>query len=92
MVTGASAGVGRATAHAFAIEGARIGLIARDLARLEATRREVEELGGKALVVSADVADADAIEAAAAGIEQQLGPIDVWVNNAMTSAFRRSKK
>ncbi|CAN5644719.1 SDR family oxidoreductase [soil metagenome] len=92
VINGASAGVGRATAHAFAKEGSHIGLIARGMERLEAARREVEELGGKALVVSADVADADAIEAAAATIEQQLGPIDVWVNNAMTSVFSPVKE
>ncbi len=92
VVTGASAGVGRATAHAFAKEGAHIGLIARGAERLEAARREVEELGGKAVIVAADVADADAIEAAAATIEQQLGPIDVWVNNAMTSVFSPVKE
>ncbi len=92
VITGASAGVGRATAHAFAKEGAHIGLIARGAERLEAARREVEELGGKAVIVAADVADADAIEAAAATIEQQLGPIDVWVNNAMTSVFSPVKE
>ncbi|MEX1048406.1 MAG: SDR family NAD(P)-dependent oxidoreductase [Akkermansiaceae bacterium] len=87
VITGASAGVGRATAHAFAREGARIGLIARGQERLEATRREVEELGGQALVLMADVADADAVEAAAREVENHFGPIDVWVNNAMVSVF-----
>ena len=92
VITGASAGVGRATAQAFAREGAHIGLIARGEERLEATRREVEERGGKALVISVYVADASAIESAAATIEQQLGPIDVWVNNAMTSVFSPVKE
>lgn len=92
MITGASAGVGRAAAHAFAREGARIGLLARGVERLEATRREIEDLGGQALVISADVSDADAVEAAAVSVEQQFGPIDVWVNNAMTSVFSPIKE
>jgi NAD(P)-dependent dehydrogenase (short-subunit alcohol dehydrogenase family) len=79
--------VGRATAQAFAKAGARIGLIARGRERLEAACREVEELGGRGLVLPADVADADAIEAAAARVEDELGPIDVWVNNATVSVF-----
>lgn len=92
VITGASAGVGRATACAFAKEGAQIGLIARGEDGLEATRREVEGLGGKALVLPADVADADAIEAAAASVEAQFGSIDVWVNNAMASVFSPIKE
>ncbi len=87
VITGASAGVGRATARAFAREGACIGLIARGAERLEAARREVEQLGGSAMALPLDVADADAIEGAAAAVEQQFGPIDVWINNAMTSVF-----
>ncbi|HEV8581417.1 MAG TPA: SDR family oxidoreductase [Thermoanaerobaculia bacterium] len=87
VVTGASAGVGRATVRAFAERGAWIGLIARGHDGLEATRREVEELGGHALVLPLDVARADLVEIAAAQVEQQLGPIDVWINNAMTSVF-----
>ncbi len=87
VITGASAGIGRAAAQAFAREGAKIGLIARGVGRLEATAREIERLGGTALVLPADVADAPAIEAAAAKVEEQLGPIDVWVNNAMASVF-----
>jgi len=87
VITGSSAGVGRATARAFAREGARIALIARGRERLEAAKREVEALGGKSLVLPLDVADAAAIEAAAAETEKELGPIDVWVNNAMTSVF-----
>jgi len=89
VVTGASAGVGRATVRAFAREGAHIGLIARDTEGLHAAAREVGELGGKGLAVPADVADADQVEAAAARIEQELGPIEVWVNNAMTTIFGR---
>jgi short-subunit dehydrogenase len=83
VITGASAGVGRATVRAFAERGAHVGLIARNSEALEAAQREVEACGGKALVCVADVADASAVEAAADAIEQQLGPIDVWVNNAM---------
>src|SRR5690606_38784840 len=87
VITGASAGVGRATARAFARQGARIALLARGAAGLEGARREVEALGGTALVVPADVADPDQVEAAADRAERELGPIDVWVNNAMNSVF-----
>jgi NAD(P)-dependent dehydrogenase (short-subunit alcohol dehydrogenase family) len=86
-ITGASAGVGRATACAFGRRGASVGLIARGQAGLAAAKDEVESLGGRAVFVTADVADAGAIEHAAEEIERQLGPIDVWVNNAMTSVF-----
>jgi NADP-dependent 3-hydroxy acid dehydrogenase YdfG len=92
-ITGASAGIGRAVARVFARqEQARIGLIARGVDGLEAARREIEELGGEALVLPADVADANAIEGAAAAVEEQLGPIDVWVNNAMASVFSPIKQ
>lgn len=87
VITGASAGVGRATALAFARRGASIGLLARGLAGLEAAKRDVEAAGGKALVLPADTADADAVEAGAAKVEQQFGPIDIWINNAMASVF-----
>lgn len=87
VVTGASAGVGRATVRRFAEQGAWLGLIARDVARLEATAREVEARGGRALVLPLDVADAARVEEAAARVEQSFGPIDVWVNDAMTSVF-----
>src|SRR5438105_15580366 len=87
VITGASAGVGRATVRAFARQGADIGLISRGIDGLEAARREVEDAGGRALVVPTDVAYADRVEAAAALIEHTLGPIDVWVNNAMVSVF-----
>uniref|UniRef100_Q026L9 Short-chain dehydrogenase/reductase SDR n=1 Tax=Solibacter usitatus (strain Ellin6076) TaxID=234267 RepID=Q026L9_SOLUE len=89
VVTGASAGVGRATVRAFAGEGAHVGLIARDTEGLHAAAREVERSGGKGLAVPADVADADQVEKAAGRIESELGPIDVWVNNAMTTVFGR---
>jgi NAD(P)-dependent dehydrogenase (short-subunit alcohol dehydrogenase family) len=87
VITGASAGVGRATARAFATRGAKIALIARGQDGLEATRADVMRLGGQPLAIPADVANAEVIESAAAQIEQSLGTIDVWVNNAMTSVF-----
>lgn len=92
MITGASAGVGRATARAFAEEGAQIGLMARGKAGLEGARREVEAHGGRGIVLPTDVADAAAVEAAAAEVEQTLGAIDVWVNVAMTSVFSPIKE
>jgi NAD(P)-dependent dehydrogenase (short-subunit alcohol dehydrogenase family) len=92
VITGASAGVGRAAAHAFAREGARIGLLARSREGLDGARREVETLGGEALVLPCDVADAGAVEAAAAAVEERFGPIDVWVNNAMASVFSPIKE
>src|SRR5437763_11123468 len=88
-VTGASAGVGRAVVRRFARDGARLGLIARGQERLEAAAREVEELGGDALVLPVDVADAEAVDDAATQIEERFGPLDVWVNNAMATAFAR---
>src|SRR5262245_39477633 len=87
VVTGASAGVGRATARAFARAGAAVGLIARGRERLEATRAELEATGARAAFVQADVADAGQVDAAADELERQLGPIDVWVNNAMATVF-----
>src|SRR5215212_5582168 len=92
VITGASAGVGRATAVAFARRGARVGLRARGRDGLEGARTEVESAGGKALVVLTDVSEANAAEAAALRIEEDLGPIDVWVNNAMTSVFSPVKE
>ncbi|MGI9115983.1 MAG: SDR family oxidoreductase [Chthoniobacterales bacterium] len=92
VITGASAGVGRTAAHEFAKEGARIGLIARGRAGLEGAKREVEERGGQALVLPADVADAAAVEGAAAEVETTFGPIDVWVNDAMASVFSPIKE
>ncbi len=92
VITGASAGVGRATARAFAAKGAHIGLIARGKAGLDAAQRDVERAGGRALTIQADVADADAVEVAAEQIEAELGPIDVWVNNAMVSVFSPVKE
>ncbi len=85
-VTGASSGVGRATAQAFAREGATVGLIARGPEALAETAREVESLGGRPVVLECDVSNPDALEAAAATLEQR-GEIGVWVNNAMVSVF-----
>src|SRR5712692_4072466 len=87
VVTGASAGIGRATARLFGERGASVGLIARGQAGLDGAARDVEEAGGKALAVSADVADYEQVTAAARQIEERLGPIDVWVNVAFTSVF-----
>jgi NAD(P)-dependent dehydrogenase (short-subunit alcohol dehydrogenase family) len=87
VVTGGSAGVGRATARAFARKGAHVALLARGPERLEAARREIEAAGVRCLAIPTDVADADAVEDAAATVEATLGPIEIWVNNAMTSVF-----
>ena len=92
VITGASAGVGRAIAQAFAKRGAHIGLLARGHEGLEGARKDVEELGGKALVVPADVADHEQVEAAAAKIEETFGPMDIWVNDAMASVFSPVKE
>jgi NAD(P)-dependent dehydrogenase (short-subunit alcohol dehydrogenase family) len=89
VVTGSSGGVGRAIAHAFAKRGAHIGLLARGEPGLQDARREVEELGGQALVVPTDVADAEQVEAAAEAVENHFGPIDTWVNDAMSTVFAR---
>jgi short-subunit dehydrogenase len=87
VVTGASAGIGRAIVRRFARPGVSLGLIGRNQTALEAARREVEQSGAKALVLPADVADFAAVESAAESVEEAFGPIDVWVNNAMTTVF-----
>jgi NAD(P)-dependent dehydrogenase (short-subunit alcohol dehydrogenase family) len=87
VVTGASAGIGRATARLFGERGARVALIARGQAGLDGAARDVEEAGGTALAISADVADYDQVIVAARKVEEQFGPIDVWVNVAFTSVF-----
>ncbi|MGH9692061.1 MAG: SDR family oxidoreductase [Candidatus Acidiferrales bacterium] len=92
VITGASAGVGRATARAFARRGARIGLLARGKDGLEGARADVEADGGEALAVPTDVAHSDEVEAAAEAVEKQFGPIDIWVNNAMTTIFSPLKE
>jgi NAD(P)-dependent dehydrogenase (short-subunit alcohol dehydrogenase family) len=87
VVTGASAGVGRAVVREFARPGANLGLVARGSEGLEGARREVEEAGGRALVLPTDVADPAAVEAAAQATEDEFGAIDVWVNDAMVTVF-----
>ena len=87
VVTGASAGVGRAIAHEFAARGAAVALLARGVRGLNDAAREVEERGGVALTLPVDVADAAQVEAAAAAVEERFGHIDVWVNNAMATIF-----
>ena len=87
VITGASAGVGRATARAFGKRRARVGLIARGRDGLDAAKREIEEAGGEAIVLPLDVSDHDAVERAAGEVEDAFGPIDIWINNAMLSVF-----
>ena len=88
VITGASAGVGRAAAREFARAGCDVGLLARGRAAARSgTHRDRRQFGGTALAVEADVADAEQVDAAAARFEAQLGPIDVWVNNAMATVF-----
>jgi NAD(P)-dependent dehydrogenase (short-subunit alcohol dehydrogenase family) len=87
VVTGASAGVGRATVRAFARRGALIGLLARGRDGLGGTLRDVDALGGRAIAIPTDVADPQQVEQAADEVEREFGPIDVWINNAMTSVF-----
>ena len=89
VVTGATAGVGRAIARRFACAGDRVGLIARDAEALEEVRRELEAFGAEAAAEAVDVADADALFAAAERLEDRLGPIDVWINDAMETVFSR---
>src|ERR1700735_734018 len=86
-ITGAGAGVGRAAALEFARNGCDVALLSRDPARLEAAAAECRGLGVRALPIPADVADADAVDAAAERVEQELGPIDIWVNVAMATVF-----
>src|SRR5881409_498930 len=87
VITGASAGVGRATARAFGKRRARVGLIARGRDGLDAAKREIEEAGGEAIVLPLDVSDHEAVERAAGEVEDAFGPIDIWINNAMLSVF-----
>ncbi|HEY8534152.1 MAG TPA: SDR family oxidoreductase [Micromonospora sp.] len=87
VITGASAGIGRAAARRFAARGDRVALLARGESGLEGAAEDVARLGGTPLPISVDVADAAAVERAAARVEQELGPIDVWVNNAFTGVF-----
>ncbi len=92
VVTGASAGLGRAIVREFAKQGANLGLLARGKDGLEGAKKEVEDFGGRALAIPTDVSQPDQIEAAADQIERELGPIDIWVNNAMISVFGPFKK
>jgi NAD(P)-dependent dehydrogenase (short-subunit alcohol dehydrogenase family) len=92
VVTGASAGLGRAIAHAFAERGAKVALLARNPEALAAAAAECRERGGEALAIPTDVSDADAVERAASEVEEKLGPIDVWVNDAMVSVFSPVKE
>ncbi len=92
VITGASAGLGRAIAQEFARHGAHIGLLARGRERLEAARHEVERLGGKALALSADVSDFAQVELAAEAVEREFGPIDIWINNAMVGVLSPVKE
>ena len=87
VITGASAGIGRATAVEFARLGARVALLARGAEGLEGARREVEAAGGEALAIPTDVAEASQVEAAAAQVARAWGGVDVWVNNAMATVF-----
>ena len=87
VVTGASGGIGRAIARRFGRDGARVALLGRGEEGLEAARREIEADGGRGLVLPTDVADHAAVESAASTVERELGEIDVWVNNAMTTVF-----
>lgn len=87
VVTGASAGVGRAIAREFASHGAHVVLLARSRDGLEGARDDVERLGGRALPILTDVSDDLQVEAAADRAEQEFGPIDIWINNAMVSVL-----
>jgi NAD(P)-dependent dehydrogenase (short-subunit alcohol dehydrogenase family) len=87
VITGASAGIARATARLYGLRGARVGLIARGQAGLDGARGDVERAGGTAYAVPADVADFEQVDTAAGQIEDALGPIDVWINVAFTSVF-----
>src|SRR5947209_12765107 len=85
VVTGGSAGLGRATAMEFARHGCNVAVIARDPARLSEARRDIEGLGGRSLTFPVDVADAKAVEAAADTVVNEWGSVDVWVNCAMAT-------
>lgn len=89
VVTGGTAGIGRATAQEFARHGCNVAVLARGKDGLDATRRDIEELGGRALAIPTDVADWNAVEAAAEEIERHFGPVDIWVNNAFAGIFSR---
>ncbi|EHR49377.1 short-chain dehydrogenase of unknown substrate specificity [Saccharomonospora marina XMU15] len=87
VVTGASAGIGRATARSLAARGDRVALFARGSEGLNSAARDVEELGGRAMPVPVDMTDHDAVRSAARRVEEELGPIDVWINGAFATLF-----
>jgi NAD(P)-dependent dehydrogenase (short-subunit alcohol dehydrogenase family) len=87
VITGGTAGVGRATARRFASSGAKVAVLARGKDGLEGTKNDIERVGSQALALEVDVSDAKAVDQAASRIEADLGPIDIWVNNAMTAVF-----
>jgi NAD(P)-dependent dehydrogenase (short-subunit alcohol dehydrogenase family) len=87
VITGASAGIGRATARLYGARGAQVALLARGRTGLDAAAKDVENAGGTALAIPTDVADYQQVEAAATQVENDLGPIDVWINVAFTSVF-----
>ena len=89
VITGGTAGIGRATAREFARHGCNVAVLARGADGLEATKRDIEALGGKALAITTDMADWKAVEAAADQVERDVGPIDIWVNNAFAGIFSR---
>src|SRR5438105_10507467 len=92
VITGATAGVGRATVREFARNGGCIGLLSRDPDRLDVTRKEVEALGGKAVAIPTDVGHEDEIESAARQVKEAFGPIGIWINNAMATEFSPIKE
>jgi short-subunit dehydrogenase len=92
VITGGSAGLGRAIANRFASNGARLAITARGRERLETAKRELEALGARVMIFAEDVADADAMERIADTVERELGPIDIWINNAMLSVFSPIKQ
>ncbi|HEY8947114.1 MAG TPA: SDR family NAD(P)-dependent oxidoreductase, partial [Polyangiaceae bacterium] len=92
VVTGASSGVGRAIARAYAAEGAHVGLIARNSEALEKAAHEARELGGSALVLALDVSDAAAVDSAAQRVVDEWGKIDIWINDAMVSVFAKASE
>src|SRR3954451_11737652 len=92
VVTGATAGVGRAMFRRFAQRGADVALLARGESGLAAAAREVEAAGRRSLVVPTDVADAERVEAAASRVEDELGPIDIWVNDAFSAVFAPARE
>ena len=87
VITGATSGIGRATARKFGEDGARVGLLARGEDGLSGAKEDIEEAGGEALAIQTDVADYDQVEDAAEQIEDEFGPIDIWINDAMTTVF-----